>query len=72
MDRPAVGLRLPELQILITALGTVASCRQLQTYIPIVSERIVPMQFSLLSFIPFFFTLVFIFFFLKLGCLSGD
>ena len=39
MDRPAVGLRLPILPILIAAFWTVMSGRQLQTFIPAMSEE---------------------------------
>ena len=56
MDRPAVGLRLPKLPILIAAFWIVMSSRQLQTFIPTVSEeRTIPVQFDLLPFIPLFF-----------------
>ena len=55
MDRPAVGLRLPKLPILIAALWTAILGRQLQTFVPAMSEeRTIPMQFSLLSFVPLF------------------
>jgi len=44
MDRPAVGLRLHKLPILIAAFWTVMSGRQLQTFIPAMSEeRTIPM-----------------------------
>jgi hypothetical protein len=44
MDRPAVGLRSPELSILIIAFKAIIQSRQFQTFIPIVSEeRVVPM-----------------------------
>ena len=47
MDRPAVGLRLPRLPILIAAFWAVMSSRQLQTFIPVMSEeRTIPMQFN--------------------------
>ena len=39
IDRPVVGLRLPELIILIAALWAVTSCGQFQTLVPIVSEE---------------------------------
>jgi hypothetical protein len=38
MDGPTVGLRLPELLILITALWAVISCGQFQTFILTVSN----------------------------------
>ena len=44
MDRPAVGLRLPKLLILIAALWIVIPSRQLQTFIPTMpEERIIPL-----------------------------
>ena len=62
MDRPAIGLRLPKLPILIAALWTITPSRQLQTFVPVMSEeRIIPMQFSLLSFIPLLFLLTLVF-----------
>ena len=55
MDTSVVGLRLPKLLILIAALWTVTPGRQLQTFVPTMSEeRIIPMQFSLLSFVSLF------------------
>ena len=39
MDRPVVGLRLPKLPILIAALWTIIPGRQLQTFIPVMSEE---------------------------------
>ena len=62
MDRPAVGLRLPKLPILFAALWIVIFGRQFQTFVPAMSEeRIIPMQFSLLSFVPLFFLLMLVF-----------
>ena len=44
MDRPAVGLRLPKLPILIAALWTIIPGRQLQTFVPAMSkERTIPL-----------------------------
>jgi hypothetical protein len=44
MDGPEVGLRLPKLLILITALWAVMSYGQFQNFVPIVSkERTIPM-----------------------------
>ena len=39
MDIPAVGLRLPKLLILLTALWAIISSRQFQTFIPIMSKK---------------------------------
>ena len=62
MDRPVVGLRLPKLPILIAALWIVTPSRQLQTFVLAMSEeRIIPMQFSLVSFVPLFFLLTLVF-----------
>ena len=62
MDRSAVGLRLPKLPIVITALWTITPGRQLQTFVPAMSEeRTILMQFSLLSFVPLFFVLTLVF-----------
>ena len=44
MDRPAVDLRLPKLLILFAAFRAAISSRQLQTFIPTMSEeRTIPM-----------------------------
>ena len=62
MDRPVVGLRLPKLPILFAAFWIVISGRQLQTFVPAMSEeRTIPMQFGLLSFVPLFFLLMLVF-----------
>ena len=39
MDRPVVGLRFPKLPILIAAFWTIMFGRQLQTFIPAMSEE---------------------------------
>ena len=66
MDGPMVGLRLPELYILITTLWAVTSYRQFWTFILAVSEeRTILIWLCLFSFIPFFLTPMLIFFFFK-------
>ena len=50
MDRPAVGLRLPKLPILLAALRIVILSRQFQTFVPAISkERTIPMRFVFFS-----------------------